>query len=117
MQNFDKTYPPLFVAEVNRPVSLKQAKTFFWQALPVIFNVVSVGFVLLILQAFLIGVADRFGVSPKVGFLSSSVFFAGVFLVLAAGGSLKRHEAFENTEFVSTKEPVCKILIIKSEKR
>lgn len=117
MQNFDKINPPFFLTFVNRPQALKSAKTFIRQICPVIFKFVPVSLVLLFFQAFLIGVADRLGISPKLGFLWTSLFYVCVFSGLALFGSSRRNEVVENPELEFLNEPVCKILTIKSKER
>ena len=118
MQNFDEIYPMPIDNLVNRLKSFKRAKAILLKVLPTIIKTIIVGLILLILQIFLIGVADRFlSMSPKVSFLLSSLFYVFAFIGLALVGSLKEKQDIETVKAQILNEPICKMLIIKRKKQ
>ncbi|HEY0428572.1 MAG TPA: hypothetical protein VGC76_12395 [Pyrinomonadaceae bacterium] len=119
MENNDKIYPARISFSADWENFAGQAKSLFFDFLRfaktlAIFALCASGF--LILQLFCIGVFDRMGVSPKISFLISSVFYVAGFAGLAIGGGLKRKPAeIAGTNFNS--RPICKMLIIKRKTR
>lgn len=71
---------------------------------------VFIGLVLLIFQTVLVGIFDRFGVSPKVSILVSSLFFIAAFAGLAMVGGWRK-EAVISAD--SSAQTVCKLLLIR----
>ena len=108
MMNNGKIYPAKigFAADWE---SFKNSAKDFFNLLPSAKTLSLFGFCafcLLIFQVFLVGVFDRFGVSPKVAILVSSAFYVAAFAGLAMVGGLRKEAIVET-------QPICKMLIIK----
>ena len=115
MQNFDKIYPPPFAVLVNRLKFFNRAKAFVRLGLPSVFKALSVGFILLILQIAAVGILDRAGISPKIGFIVLSLAYVFVLTGLLFAGRLLKEKSVATVSHEISGEPVCKILIIKRE--
>jgi hypothetical protein len=68
---------------------------------------------LLILQVSIVGLFDRFGVSPKISFLISSVVLSAVSVSLAMIGGINFAETADKIVVGKLNQPICKILIIR----
>jgi hypothetical protein len=69
--------------------------------------------VLLILQILTVGMFDRFGISPKVSFLISSVVLIVVSVSLAMIGGINFAETADKIVVGKLNQPICKILFIR----
>jgi hypothetical protein len=117
MQIYDKINPDLISIERFFDEFLPSLKNKFQGLLPIAVWTFGVGFILLILQAFFIGLADRLGVSPKISFVVSSLFYAITFGSLVILGKSKIIEKTkpikEHFSLDKKAEAICKLLIIK----
>lgn len=119
MGNYDKIY----TAKINRPIVSENfaasAKSLVFKLLPPSKPVVFIGLsvvVLSVLQILSIGILDRWGVSPKISLIGSSLFYAFVFASLAIVGGIKRKEKAKVVKKRLETQPICKMLIISREK-
>jgi hypothetical protein len=108
MQNFDKIYLSKIDALTVGENLYAKLKEVLRTSLPIVLKISVVGFILLILQGLIVGLSDRFGVSPKLSFLISSLFYVSAFATFLLIGSL-----IERRSVVISNEPICKILIIR----
>lgn len=121
MENLNKIYPTKISHLADGDTLFDFVKTIFYKLLPLakpVFWIGLSGALLLILQIGLVGVFDRWGVSPKISLIGSSLFyvigFAG--LALLAGG-LKKNEISKDAGAEVRALPICKRLIIKRKKQ
>lgn len=113
MQNISKIYPNRIAVAKQFEDLVPSAKDFFRRNFPIVCKLSFIGVILLILQALFIGVADRFGVSPKLSFIFSSLFYAVAFGTSAVIGGIKTAQQTANTIKLNGSEPICKMLIIR----
>lgn len=117
MQNFGKIYPDRLAVPAVGAGLFPKFKEILRGGFPFFLKTAGVGFVLLVFQAFVVGLLDRFGVSPKTAFLFSSLFYAAVFVLLAVWGGVGFSEKVRLTEESllpqTASQPICKILIIR----
>lgn len=112
MTNDGKIYPAKIGFAADWESYKNSAKDFF-NLLPSAKTLSLFGFCafcLLIFQVFLVGVFDRFGVSPKVGILVSSAFYVAVFAALAVVSGLRKDMVISARP---SAQPICKLLIIR----
>jgi hypothetical protein len=116
MEHYTKIHP----AEIHRLVDWRSlrdsAKRLFLELLPVakpLSFAILAGVALLVLQVIIIGISDRFGISPKISLILSSLFYSFVFAAIAIVGGLKIREIREFANAQIQLQPICKILIIK----
>ena len=116
MENSDKIYPSELSLSVDWQSFGNSVKGLFFMLLPLAKTLLLFGasvFIFVVLQILVIGVFDRLGISPKIGFLVSSLFYITAFSGLAIVGGLKRKLSAADAGADFHVRPVCKMLIIK----
>lgn len=113
MQNFDNIYPKKIDVLTFQASLYPAFKKAFRRYFPVTVKTSIFGFMLLILQVLIVGLFDRFGVSPKLSFLISSVFYIFGLGCLALIGSIKVAELSNEVSVGKLNQPICKMLIIR----
>jgi hypothetical protein len=108
MQNLYNNYAVKFdVSGIGENLPAKFKKVFRGY-FPFVLKTLLCAVMLLILQALVVGAGDRFGISPKLSLIFSSLFYISIFVSLALIGNLKNQK---NAEIFN--EPVCKILSVR----
>lgn len=116
MQNLAKISRPFADLTDSRRKFFSDVIGFALFVLPFVLNIFLTVSVLLLVEIFVVGAADRLGVSPKWSVLLTSLFYAVVFAGLTFLGGLKEKNITEDSpafEVSKTSEPVCKILTIR----
>src|SRR5687767_13204813 len=120
MDIFEKIYPPKISRRADWENFGNPYKDLFYKLLPLakpICFLAASGIGGLILQVFFVGLLDRFGISPKITVLVSSLLYAVLFAGLAIVGVLKNKSVLVVTAANADTQPICKILLIRREKR
>ncbi len=113
MQNLDKIRTPVFDLSVESPKSFGDVGRLFRRFAPFVFKTFTAGLILLMFQLFLVGAADRIGISPKWSVIGSGLIFAFVFGGLAVWGGVGQKAFARDFRSPENAEPVCKILMIR----
>ena len=114
MQNLDKTQNSIFALADDKPSIFEKVGSAVWLILPGFIKVFSLIIFALILQALLVGLLDRAGMSPKVSFISTSLIYILTFGGLAVWGGIKPRSPKRIFVNISqSEEPICKILTVR----
>lgn len=119
MEKYEKIYPPVFSLLAGRESFTQSAKNLLSGFLPTAGKTLLFGFAVfcfLFLQFLLVGVSDRFGISPKTAVIASSLFYAFIFAGFALIGGLRNPKKTFSLEKQNNFQPVCKILFIRRRK-
>ncbi len=113
MQSLDKIRPADFNFPATRRKSFEQIKTMFRRFIPYVLKTILSGVILSGFHIFLVGAADRFGISPKWSVIVSGLFLSAICGGLAICGTAKANIAVNEFSHDQNAEPLCKILMMR----